>query len=103
MEAIFRDGGRQYKVSEGATVEVDYRNVEAGSTLEFDEVLLVGEGAGAKVGTPLVAGAKVVGTVLDQVRGPKLIVAHFRRRKNSRKRNGHRQPYTQVRIDRIEG
>lgn len=103
MEAIFRDGGRQYKVQEGATVEVDYREVEPGSELEFADVLyLREEGTAAKIGSPSVAGARVLGTVLGHTKGPKLVVVHFRRRKNSKRRVGHRQKYTQVRIERIE-
>lgn len=103
MEAIFRDGGRQYKVSEGGTVDVDFRDVEAGATLEFGDVLYVGEEGSSRVGTPLVDGAKVVGTVVGQVRGAKSLTVHFRRRKNSRSRVGHRQPFTRVKIDKIEG
>lgn len=104
MEAIFRDGGKQYRVSEGSTIDVELREAEPGSTLEFSDVLFVGEeGKPARIGTPLVDGARVVGTVVGEVRGPKVIAAHFHRRKNSRRRVGHRQPYTQVKIDRIEG
>ncbi len=103
MEAIFRDGGKQYKVSEGATVEVELKELEPGSTLEFSDVLFVGEeGKPPRVGTPLVQGAKEVGTVVAEVRGPKLLIANFERRKNSRRRIGHRQPYTRVRIDSIQ-
>jgi len=103
MEAIIRDSGRQFKVTEGLTIEVDYRNAEPGSTLEFAEVLLLKDAAGeARIGTPLVDGAKVVGTVIGDAKGPKLIVRSFRRRKNSRRRVGHRQIYTQVKIDKIE-
>ena len=103
MEAIFRDGGRQYRVQQGETLEVDYRELEAGSTIEFNEVLFVGGDSGApKVGSPLVEGAKVVGKVLGDVKGKKLIIMHFRRRKNSRRRVGHRQKYTQVQIEKIE-
>ena len=104
-EAIFQSGGRQYKVSEGSTIEVDYQDdLDAGATLEFSEVLYVGgEGSESRVGTPLIDGAKVVGTVVGKTKGPKLIIAQFRRRKNSRRRVGHRQPFTRVKIDKIEG
>ena len=103
MEAVFRDGGRQYTVREGATLDLDYRDLEPGSTVEFDEVLYVDKGAGApEIGTPLVDGAKVLGKVVDQVKGKKLIIMHFRRRKNSRRRVGHRQKYTRVAIQKIE-
>ena len=103
MEAIFRDGGRQYRVQQGETLEVDYREAEAGSTIEFNEVLLVGDESGSpKGGAPLVEGAKVVGKVLGDVKGKQLIIMHFRRRKNSRRRVGHRQKYIQVQIEKIE-
>ena len=70
MEAIFRDGGRQYRVQQGETLEVDYREMEAGSTIEFNEVLFVGGDSGApKVGSPLVEGAKVGGKVVGDVKG----------------------------------
>jgi large subunit ribosomal protein L21 len=103
MEAIFRDGGKQYKVSEGATIEVELKELEPGSTLEFPDVLFVGEeGKPPRVGTPVLEGAKVVGTVLGEIRGPKVLIANFLRRKNSRRRIGHRQPYTRVKIERIQ-
>ncbi len=104
MEAIFRDGGKQYKVSEGTMIQVERREAEPGSTLEFSDVLFVGgeEGQPARVGAPLVEGAKVVGTVLGEVRGPKLLITHFHRRKNSRRRVGHRQRYIHVKIEKIE-
>ena len=66
-------------------------------------MLFIGGDGSSRVGAPVISGAKVVGTVLDQVRGPKLITMNFRRRKNSRRRIGHRQPFTQVKIERIEG
>jgi large subunit ribosomal protein L21 len=104
MYAIFRDGGRQYRVCEGETVLVDLRDGEPGSRIEFSEVLSIEpEGAGMKVGQPLVSGAKVVAEVIGEYKGPKLIFHQFRRRKNSRSRRGHRQRYTQVRVEKIEG
>jgi large subunit ribosomal protein L21 len=104
MEAIIRDGGRQYRVQQGSTVDVDYRELEPGSRVEFEDVLLIneGEGGSTRVGQPRVEGAKVVGKVVGQVKGPKLIVMHFRRRKNSKTRFGHRQRYTKVQIETIE-
>ena len=104
MEAIIRDSGQQFRVTEGLTIEIDYREAEAGAPVEFGEVLMIsGGGQDLRVGQPLVDGAKVVGKVVAQVKGPKLRVTHFRRRKNSRTRKGHRQPFTQVQIERIEG
>ncbi len=103
MEAIIQSDGRQYKVVEGATVDVDYREeLKEGSSLEFSDVLYVTKDGDSTVGTPTISGAKVVGTVVGHVRGPKLVVMNFRRRKNSRRRVGHRQSYTRVKIDRIE-
>ena len=103
MEAIFRDGGRQYRVQQGETLEVDYREAEAGSTIEFNEVLFVGDESGSpKVGAPLVEGAKVVGKVLGDVKGKKLIIFRFKRRKNVRVKRGHRQKYTAVKITSID-
>ena len=104
MEAIFRSDGRQYKVSEGATIDVDYRgDLEPGSELEFSEVLYVSDDGGSpRVGTPLVDGDKVKATVVAKTRGRKQIIMHFRRRKNSRRRIGHRQTYTRVKIEKIE-
>ena len=105
MEAIIRDSGQQFRVTEGLTIDVDYRDeVEAGAAIEFGEVLLItGDGKEPRVGKPLVDGAKVLGKVIGHVKGPKLLVTHFRRRKDSRTRKGHRQPYTQIQIERIEG
>ena len=103
MEAIFRDGGKQYRVSEGVTIDLELKETEPGSTLEFSDVLYVGEDAKtARFGAPLVEGARVVGTVVGDVRGPKVLAAYFQRRKNTRRRVGHRQPYTRVKIEKIE-
>jgi large subunit ribosomal protein L21 len=103
MEAIIRDGGRQFMVKEGLTIQVDFREADAGSAVEFGEVLYVHDDSGARVGRPLVEGARVVGKVLGQEKGKKVMVTHFRRRKDSRRRNGHRQPYTSVQIQKIQG
>ena len=103
MEAIISESGRQFKVKEGRTIEVDYRDSPAGSTVEFTDVLYVGqEGEAPKIGNPTLPGAKVVGKVLGDSRGPKLIAARFRRRKNVLRRIGHRQKYTQIRIESIQ-
>ena len=103
MEAVIQTSGRQFKVKEGMTIEVDYREVEPGATVEFGEVLLVSaEGSDPRVGAPTLAGARVTATVLGTTRGPKVTGAHFRHRKKSRKRIGHRAKYTQVRIDSIQ-
>ncbi|HVR73593.1 MAG TPA: 50S ribosomal protein L21 [Planctomycetota bacterium] len=103
MEAIIRTSGRQFRVREGTTIEVDYKDLEPGSRIEFDEVLyLAQDGGDPSIGKPTVPGAKVIGKVLGESRGPKLIVAYLRRRKNSRKRVGHRQFFTRVAIEAIQ-
>jgi large subunit ribosomal protein L21 len=100
MYAVFEDGSRQYRVSVGDRVKVDYRDVEVGSRVEFGRVLLYAEGADAKVGQPTVAGARVVGDVVEHPT-TKTYVQHFRRRKNYRRLRGHRQPFTTVKVAHI--
>jgi len=108
MYAVVEHGGKQYKVAEGDRVEIDLTDVAPDAkTLELDKVLFVGDGETSKVGKPYVEGAKVVasfgGTAEESVvKGEKLYVTHFRRRKNSRSRIGHRQKYLQVTINKIE-
>lgn len=103
MEAVIRDGGHQYRVSEGATLDIEFRDAEAGSSLEFSEVLYVGGGdAETKVGSPTVVGACVRARVVGPIAGDKLVVTKFRRRKGSRTRTGHRQRYLRIQIEKIE-
>jgi large subunit ribosomal protein L21 len=102
MYAIFVDGGRQYKVEEGQEVVLDYRDAAAGAELTFDRVLAVGSDAGLQLGQPNVAGAAVTAEVLGAALGDKLTVQKLRRRKNFRRRTGHRQLFTKVRISRIQ-
>jgi large subunit ribosomal protein L21 len=101
MYAIFVDGGRQYKVTEGEELVVDFRDSNLGSQLTFDHVLAVG-GDSLKLGQPILAGAVVTAEVLGPVQGPKLVVQKMRRRKNFRRKTGHRQICTRVRINKIE-
>jgi large subunit ribosomal protein L21 len=102
MYAIVSEGGRQYKVEEGQIINLDYRDLAAGETLTLDQVLLVGgEGATLKLGKPLVAGASVTAEVVGVKQGDKLYIQKMRRRKNFRRRTGHRQMYTQVKISQI--
>jgi len=103
MYAIIADGGRQYKVEEGQTLEIDYREVEAGSSLTFDQVLAVSGDAGFKLGKPTLSGASVTAKVLGDTKGEKIFVQKFRRRKNSKRRTGHRQKYVKVQIEAIAG
>jgi len=100
--AIFEDGGRQYKASPGDKLYVDLRDLaEDQETLEFDHVLAVGEGEDARIGQPLVEGAKVVARIEGEVKGPKIDVIKFRRRKNYQRKQGHRQKHIQVTISEI--
>jgi large subunit ribosomal protein L21 len=97
MIAVIRTGGKQYTVAAEETVTLEKIEGEAGAKVEFTDVLMVGD----KVGKPIVAGAKVVGSIVKQERGPHLIVFKKRRRQNSRRKNGHRQDLTVVKIEQI--
>ncbi|HEY1603763.1 MAG TPA: 50S ribosomal protein L21 [Pirellulales bacterium] len=101
MYAIIVDGGRQYKVHEGLEFELDYREASAGDELRFDQVLAFGDDSGTKIGQPTLAGAAVVAEVVGVSQGPKLVVQKMRRRKNSRRKTGHRQLHTKVRVSKI--
>ncbi|HTN73960.1 MAG TPA: 50S ribosomal protein L21 [Pirellulaceae bacterium] len=103
MYAIFVDGGRQYKVSEGQILDLDYRDVPAGEILQLDRVLCVSNGGTVKIGEPNVAGAMISAQVIGPEKGEKIYIQKFRRRKNERRRTGHRQLYTRVKINKIEG
>jgi large subunit ribosomal protein L21 len=98
MYAVIATGGKQYRVQEGETLHVEKLPADAGATVTFDQVLLIADGAEVKVGTPVVAGAKVTASVVENGRGKKLLVYKYRRRKGYRRKNGHRQPFTAVKI-----
>jgi large subunit ribosomal protein L21 len=100
MYAVFEDGSRQYRVSEGEVVKVDYRDVDVGDRVEFPRVLLFKDGDNLEIGQPLVAGMRIVGDVVDHP-STKVYVQHFRRRKNYRRLRGHRQWYTAVKVSHI--
>jgi large subunit ribosomal protein L21 len=102
MFAVVRTGGKQLRVEPGVAVRVEKLEGSVGDSIELGEVLLVGAEDGAKIGTPLVAGAKVVGTITAQGRGPKLTIFKLKRRKGYRRKAGHRQSYTEIRVDKIE-
>ena len=102
MYAIIADGGRQYRVEEGQELEVDYRELTKGEEIQFDKVLAVSGEGGLQVGSPSVEGASVTAEVLGISQGKKLTVQKLRRRKNSRRRTGHRQMHTSVRISKIQ-
>ncbi|MEE2640334.1 MAG: 50S ribosomal protein L21 [Planctomycetota bacterium] len=101
MYAIIRDSGKQFKVEEGQNLEIDFRDAEPGSKIEFETVLAVSNDDGLKLGSPSLEGATVTAEVVETVKGPKLTVVKFRRRKNSKRKTGHRQKYTTVKIEKI--
>ena len=103
MYAVIETGGKQYRVNQGDVIKVEKLAGDVGSKIDFDKVLLVGEGSDVKVGTPTVSGAKVSGTVVEQDRHKKIIVFKMKRRKNYRRKQGHRQDFTGVRIEKITG
>ena len=103
MYAVVRTGGKQHRVSPGQSLRVEKIRGEVGDTIELGDVLMVGGDGEARVGTPVVDGVKVVGTITDQGRGAKIRIFKLKRRKNYRRHAGHRQLYTEILVDRIEG
>ena len=101
MYAVIKTGGKQYRVATNDVLTIEKLDGEAGSEVEFTEVLMVGGNGATKIGTPTVSGAKVTAELVEQARGPKLIAFKKRRRKNSRRKRGHRQEQTTVRIKEI--
>ena len=100
MYAIIATGGKQYKVSEGDIITIEKLGVEAGENVTFDQVLAV-SGDELKVGNPTVSGATVEASVINEGRGKKIIVYKYKRKTGYHKKNGHRQPYTRVKIEKI--
>ena len=100
MYAIFEDGSRQYRVEEGTSVTIDYRDVKVGDTIELTKVLLIGKDGAATIGQPLVAGAKVVAEVVNFPK-VKTVAQYFRRRKASKRLRGHTQPHVRVKVKQI--
>ncbi|MGE4651675.1 MAG: 50S ribosomal protein L21 [Myxococcota bacterium] len=103
MYAVIRSGGKQLRVESGQSVRVERLQGSVGDNVELDEVLLLGGEGETRVGTPLVEGARALGTITAQDRGPKLTIFKMKRRKGYRRKTGHRQAYTEIRVDRIEG
>jgi large subunit ribosomal protein L21 len=101
--AIIQSGGKQYRCEEGAILEVDRLPVQAGATHAFTDVLLIASDGKVKVGTPTVPRAKVTATVLEQIKGPKLTVFRYKAKERQRKKTGHRQQYTRLKIEKIAG
>ncbi len=99
--AIFKTGGKQYKVQEGDKIDVEKLDVEVGGEASFDEVLMIGDGSSTKIGDPTIAGASVTAAVIDQHRAKKVTAFKFKRRKGHHKTKGHRQPLTRLEIKSI--
>lgn len=102
MYAVIQTGGKQVRVTEGQEIYIEKLDVEAGETYEFNEVLMIG-GETVSIGSPLLAGAKVVAQVLKHGRAKKIIVFKYKRRKNYKRKQGHRQSYTKLLIEKIVG
>ncbi len=103
MYAVIETGGKQYRVQQGDVLFVEKIDAEAGANISFDKVLLVSKEGNVVVGKPYVDGAKVEATVVEHGKGKKIIVFKYKPKKNYRKKQGHRQPYTKVKIENIIG
>ena len=101
MYAVIKTGGKQYRVAPGENIKIEQLQADVGATIVLDQVLMVADGEAVKVGTPTVAGAKVSATVVSHGRGPKIRIFKMRRRKHYQKTQGHRQNYTEIRVDAI--
>ncbi len=102
MYAIIETGGKQYKVAPGDVIRVEKLEAEVGSEVALDRVLFVDNDGDVKVGTPVVAGAKAVAKVVSHGKGKKIRIFKYKAKKNYRRRQGHRQPYTEINIEKIE-
>ncbi len=103
MYAIIKTGGKQYKVSEGDEIIVEKLGVEEGATVTFEEVFAIVDGENVKIGQPKIEGAKVTASVVKNGKGPKIRIFKYKHKTNYRRRMGHRQPFTKVKIEKIEG
>jgi large subunit ribosomal protein L21 len=103
MYAVIKTGGKQYRVAPGDTLRIETLTADVGSTVSFEEVLMIGNGEAHKIGAPLVAGGKVTAQVVKHGRGDKIRIIKHRRRKNYHKEQGHRQNFTEVKITEIVG
>ncbi len=101
MVSVIEQGGFQFKVSEGDTIRVPYLDAEKGAEVTLDKVLLVGEGESLKIGTPVVEGAEVRAQVVNHGKAEKILVVKKKRRKDYKRKNGHRQPFTELKITSI--
>jgi large subunit ribosomal protein L21 len=103
MFAVIQTGGKQYRVNEGSVLRIEKLLADAGATVEFGDVLVVGEGADVKIGKPTVSGAKVTATVQSHGKADKVRIVKFRRRKHYLRQGTHRQPYTEIKVTAISG
>ncbi len=103
MFAGIETGGKQYKINEGDVIFVEKLEAEAGDTVTFDRVLALSDGDGIRTGSPILDGAKVTANVVKNGKAKKIYVMTYKPKKNEKKKNGHRQPYTKVQIEKIEG
>ena len=103
MFAVIQTGGKQYRVNEGSVLRVEKLPADAGATVEFSDILVVGEGANVKIGKPMVSGAKVTATVQSHGKADKVRIVKFRRRKHYLRQGTHRQPYTEIKVTAISG
>lgn len=103
MYAIMKTGGKQYKVGEGNIIKVEKLPAEVGEKITFEEIIFLTDGEGnVKIGDPHISGAKVIAEVLEQGRDKKIVVYKYKKRKNYHKKQGHRQPFTRIKIEKIE-
>ena len=103
MYAVVRSGGKQYRVSPGGSLRVERLAGEVGATVTLDDVLLIGSDEAVRIGAPTLTGAQVVGTIVAQDRAAKVMTFKQKRRKGYRRKYGHRQNYTEIRVDQIQG
>ena len=103
MYAVIRTGGKQYRVREGTRLAVEKLDAEPGATIEFDQVLLVSDDSGVRIGAPYLEGGRVTAVVQEQGKGRKVGIVKFRRRKGYKRMKGHRQPYTRIQVTGITG
>ena len=103
MYAVIKTGGKQYRVAAGEKLKIEQIPADVGTEITLDQVLMVGEGESVKIGSPMLAGAKVTAKVIAQGRHPKVTIFKMRRRKHYQKHQGHRQNYTELKIDSIVG
>lgn len=103
MYAVIQTGGKQYKVNEGEVLKVEKLAGEAGDKIALEQVLLISDGEAVRIGSPVITGARVTAEVIEQGRNRKITVYKYKKRKNYRRKQGHRQAFTKIKIEKIEG